>query len=306
MCEKWCTHGVSTEVPVVAKPDEARDQLARYKATHDLPGEIEQFTDEMVQYHEVVVVVDSEDDLQQWVVATKPYQIEWLGGVHEHGAAPGIADHIRYVVVRANGAEGVIGGAAADDFSPAADGWSLWVRYYPNGRTIFTKPPADKDLIPGRENNILFPLRQGLPPATGSTLPHQQLTQIGSPEIREEMRHWMETAFPDVRTGPSLVSDHVTVAMHLEGRPLGPKARILAPMPGAGEFAHMHIDGSWHLALPAEDRWEVLVKGWGAIHPVAAYGINAIMFYSPRNREELEHVKNVVQVAYRYAIGELY
>jgi phospholipase/carboxylesterase len=119
------------------------------------------------------------------------------------------------------------------------------------------------------------------------------------------MRQWMDTHFKGVKTGPSLVSDHVTWAMHLEGVALSPKARILAPVPGATEFAHMHVDGSWHLALPAEDRWEVMVKGWGAVHPVAKFGINAIMFFSPRDEEELRYLQQAVTVSYRYAIGEL-
>jgi phospholipase/carboxylesterase len=68
----------------------------------------------------------------------------------------------------------------------------------------------------------------------------------------------------------------------------------------------MHADGSWHLSLPAEDRWEVLVKGWGTTHPVAVYGINAILFYSPRDAVEAEHVKASVTAAYRYAIGEIH
>ena len=48
-----------------------------------------------------------------------------------------------------------------------------------------------------------------------------------------------------------------------------------------------------------------MIKGWGAVHPVAAYGINAIMFYSPRDMQELEFLKQVVATSYRYAIGEL-
>jgi phospholipase/carboxylesterase len=304
MCKLETT--AATKAPDrVATPIEATEQLARYKQKHGLPGVLETLDDEMLQYREVVVVVSSEAELQQWVRPTRPFQIELLGGVHEHGMAPGIADHIRYVVIRSNGAEGVIGGAPQGEVSPAADGWSLWVRFYPNGRTIFARPPADKDLVPGRENNILLPLRKGLRPETGSTLPHQQLTQLAPPDIRTAMRDWMDTSFRNVRTGPSLVSDHVTWAMHLDGLPLARTARILAPIPGASEFAHMHVDGSWHLSLPAEDRWEVLAKGWGTIHPVAVYGINALLFYAPRHREEFRCLQEAVVASYRYAIGEI-
>lgn len=303
-----CTLGIDVdERPevIAVSAGAALEQLGRYKQKHDLPGAIEKFNEEMLHFKEVVVVVESERDLQRWVDPTGPYQIEILGGVHEHGAAPGIADHTRYVVIRSNGAEGIVGGAAEGEFSPAAEGWSLWVRFFPEGRTIFERPRGDKDLFPGRQNNILIPERRGLPPATGSTLPHQQLTDLSPADLRAKMREWMDTSFDHVRTGRSLVSDHVTHAMHLDGVPLAATARPLAPIPGYAEFAHMHVDGSWHLALPAEDRWEVLIKGWGSIHPAAKYGINALLFYAPRNEEEFGYLKDAVTACYRYARGEI-
>lgn len=297
---------IEREVVVPVSSAKAVSQLADYQQKHGLPGKIEPVDIEMLQYHEVAIVVSSEDELGQWVRATHPFQIELLGGVHEHGAAPAITDAIRYVVIRANGADGIIGGAPKDEMSPAAEGWSVWVRFYPNGRTIFEKPSGDVDLFPGRPYNVLLPMRRGLPPVTGSTLPHQQLTELSPPDIRAEMRAWMDSQFEFVRTGPSLVSDHVTHAMHLHGMPLGDKVRPLAPIPGATEFAHLHVDGSWHLCLPAEDRWEVLVKGWGAIHPVARFGANALLFFAPRNRDEMAVVKEAVITSYRYARGEIY
>lgn len=303
-----CTLGMDSRARAViipAAPAEALTTLKAYKQKHGLPGEIEDFNDEMLQYKEVVVVVGSEDELEQWVRPTKPFQIEILGGVHEHGSAPGIADHTRYVVIRANGAEGVVGNAPEGETSPAANGWSLWIRFFPEGRTIFERPRGDHDLFPGRLNNVLLPERRGLAPATGSTLPHQQLTDLAPADLRVQMRTWMDSAFAHVRTGRSLVSDHVTWAMHLDGVPIAPTARPLAPIPGYAEFAHMHVDGSWHLALPAEDRWEMMIKGWGAIHPAAKYGINAILFYAPRNEQEFACLKEVVTASYRYARGEI-
>ena len=287
-----------------ASAQQTRNRVAAFMQKTGLPGVLQDFDDEMLQFNEVVVVVDSEPQLEMWIDPTRPFQIALLAGIHEHGSAPGIADHIRYVVIRANGADGLIGGAAPGQESPAAEGWTLWIRHYPAGRTIFKLPPADRDLVPGRANNILLPLRKGLRPVTGSTLPHQQLTQHSPAEIRTEMREWMGKAFPGTRTGPSLVSDHTTWALHL-AQGLAPTARTLAPMPGVAEFAHLHVDGSWHLSLPAEDRWELMVKGWGAVHPVARFGINAIMFFSPRDNDEARLLKEAVTASYRYALGEI-
>jgi phospholipase/carboxylesterase len=286
-------------------PQRAREQVAGFMHKTGLPGQIQDFDDEMLQFNEVVVVVENEAQLEMWIEPTRPFQITLLAGIHEHGAAPGIADHIRYVVIRANGADGIIGGAAPGAVSPAADGWTLWIRHYPLGRTIFTLPPADRDLVPGRANNILLPLRKGVKPVTGSTLPHQQLTQHSPTEIRADLRRWMEDAFAGTRTGPSLVSDHTTWALHLTQGASESARTLTPPIPGAAEFAHLHVDGSWHLSLPAEDRWELLIKGWGAVHPVARFGINAIMFYSPRTPDEVALLKQAVTASYRYARGEI-
>jgi phospholipase/carboxylesterase len=288
----------------LATPQQARDQVRLFMQKTGLPGIIQDYDDEMLQFNEIVAVVDTESQLERWIDPTRPFQISLLQGIHEHGAAPGIADHIRYIVIRANGADGIIGGAAPGVTSPAASGWTLWIRHYPHGRTIFTLPLGDRDLVPGRANNILLPVRKGIRPVTGSTLPHQQLTQHSPADIRADIREWMNFAFPGTRTGSSLVSDDETLALHLVGD-AADTARTLAPMPGATEFAHLHVDGSWHLSLPAEDRWELMVKGWGAIHPVARFGINAIMFYSPRNSEEVNFLKTAVTASFRYAIGEL-
>lgn len=305
MCTLGIEQAEAAEQIVPASPADARAQLDAYRQRHGLPGAIQDIDNEMLHFKELVIVVDSEDQLEQWVAPTRAFQIEVLGGVHEHGAAPGIADHTRYVVIRANGAEGIVGGAPAGEVSPAAEGWSVWIRFFPQGRTILQRPYGDHDLFPGRQNNILIPERRGLPPATGSTLPHQQLTQLAPQALKDTMRAWMDSHFEFVETGHSLVSDHATHAMHLKGAPLAQSARPLAPIPGYTEFAHMHVDGSWHVALPAEDRWEVLIKGWGSIHPAAKYGINAVMFFAPRTAEEVEIVKQVVTASYDYAMGRI-
>ncbi|WP_399933306.1 hypothetical protein [Streptomyces kanamyceticus] len=44
--------------------------------------------------------------------------------------------------------------------------------------------------------------------------------------------------------------------------PLSPGAVLLPPRLNA-EFAHVHTDGSLHLALSSEDQREVIEKGWG-------------------------------------------
>ena len=291
----------------VATFPEAQDQVRKFMRTHDLPGTIELGVEEefRLRAHEIMVVVDSEDDLKLWSRITRPFQLKLCAGIHDHGSAPPISDAIHYVVVRQDGADGIIGGAPAEAVQPISPGWALWVRFYPEGRTVFTRPPTDADLFPGRPNSFTLRARSGERPMTGSFVPHQQLTQNSPIEIRDALAEWMKTAFPHTTPGPSKVSDSTSKALHLSGIPVGECSRVLVPIPGFAEFGHLHEDGSMHLALSAEDRWEVIIKEWGEQHPGAQWGINAIMLFAPRNDEELEVAKKVFTASYRYAIGEV-
>lgn len=292
--------------PEYAELKRAYGQVEKYIEANRLPGKVETGIEEdyRIQYHEVMVVVETEEELKTWDRVTHPYQLERVQGIHDHGEAKPISDAVHYVVVRQDGADGVIGGGEPGAVQPVLEGWSLWVRFYPKGRTVFERPPSDQDLMPGRQNSFRFACRCGLRPMTGSYVPHQQLTQQSPPEIFEELVEWMKTAFPNTTIGKSLVSDSTSIALHLNN-PDDIKGRVLMPVPGFTEFGHLHEDGSMHVALSAEDRWELIVKDWGESHPAAKWGINAIMLYAPRTREELVIAKTVFTAAYRHAIGEV-
>lgn len=290
----------------IAQLHSAYAQAETFIAANKLPGKVEKGLEEdyRINYREVMVVVDSREDLELWAKVTRPYQLKRVEGIHDHGEAKPISDAVQYVVVRRNGADGLIGGSDPSAVQPTIPEWSLWIRYYPNGRTVFERPPTDKDLFPGRGNSFCVACRKGIRPLTGSYVPHQQLTQQAPDEIYEEFVEWLKTAFPRTRVGASLVSDSTSVAVHLEN-PEEVKGRVLLPIPGVGEFAHLHEDGSAHLALSPEDRWELIAKNWGEAHPAAQWGINAIMLYAPRTREELTLAKVIWTAAYKQAIGEV-
>lgn len=291
-----------------AHPDleAAYAQVALYQKTHGLPGSIEKGIEEdfRLDKQEVMLVVNTEEDLKAWDRVTRPFQLKMVQGIHDHGEAKPISDAVHYVVVRQDGAEGLVGGAEPGAVQPIPAGWALWIRFYPNGHTIFERPPTDKDLFPGRENSFTLATRRGRRPMTGSYIPHQQLTQQSSPEIHAELVKWMESAFPDAKTGKSIVSDSTSVALHLNSPDLI-KNRPLVPIPGVTEFGHLHEDGSMHVALSAEDRWELIAKFWGEAHPAAQWGINAVMLYAPRDEKEIEIAKTVWTASYRYTKGEI-
>ena len=286
---------------------QAEKQIATYMKANHLPGSIETGVEEdyRLAAHEVMVIVDSQQDLEVWARVSEPFQLAVVKGIHDHAGAKPITDAVRYVVIRQDGAEGVIGGAKRGAVQPIINGWVVWVRFYPEGHTIFSRPTSDKDLIPGRANSLHISDRPGQRPMTGSFVPHQQLTQVSPPEVRAALMDWMKTAFPHTITGRSKVSDSSSFALHLDGVEFAPHVRGLTPIHGAHEFGHLHEDGSMHLALSPEDRWEVIAKGWGEPHPGARWGINAIMVYAPRNVDELEVAKKAFTASYRYAIGEV-
>ena len=58
------------------------------------------------------------------------------------------------------------------------------------------------------------------------------------------------------------------------------------------------------LGLRREEAETVINKGWGEWHPLIQRGIlppNIIMLYAPRNAEELEVAKIVLEHSYAYA-----
>ncbi|MFI0906547.1 luciferase family protein [Streptomyces sioyaensis] len=147
-----------------------------------------------------------------------------------------------------------------------------------------------------------LPERAGDRPETGPEVPHLQLTQTSPPQIRQELREWMAGALPGIAAGHSEVSVPSTWAVFLQDTAAAPGTLLFPPRWDA-EFAHLHADGSLHLALNPDDHAEFLASGWGEKHPLYDRGANVVMLYAPRDRAELEVAKKVVAESYRYATG---
>ena len=169
-----------------------------------------------------------------------------------------------------------------------------------------------------------LPHRTGEPPRTGPSITHVQLTQNGPKEMSDRLAEWITAELPGVRSGPSEISDppkmraflvsvfpnvdlphdlpdEKATAFFVDGSP--PAGVLLMPPNGASEFAHIHPDGSLHLALAPADQEVVVTRGWGERHPFFGDRVNVTMLYSPRNEMELDVAKAVVHAAFRYATG---
>ncbi|WP_454197328.1 luciferase domain-containing protein [Nocardia sp. Marseille-Q1738] len=170
-----------------------------------------------------------------------------------------------------------------------------------------------------------LPYRFGARPETGPAVPHVQLSQLSPPALREQLRDWL-TALPGTVTGPSEISDPAkmrrwmaatfpdkpiphdipdenALAIFLDGaRPQ--HGVVLMPPSLTTEVAHIHPDGSLHLAMSLPDQEELLAKGWGERHPLYSAKVNVVMLFGPRDADELRVAQVVVEAAYRYAVGE--
>ena len=65
-----------------------------------------------------------------------------------------------------------------------------------------------------------------------------------------------------------------------------------------GEIGHFHVDADWsaHVSLTPADAMEVVEKGWGQRHAWSyLWHIGFTMLYAPRNEEEVEVVRSILE-----------
>lgn len=149
---------------------------------------------------------------------------------------------------------------------------------------------------------MTLPARGGDRPRTGPSVPHVQLSQNSPARLIEALKGWMSTSLPGTVIRPSEISEPGSLAFFLDATPPPPGAVLLPPRLIA-EFAHVHLDGSLHLALPGGDQDALIAAGWGERHPLYSPTINVVMLYGPRTDDELAVAKSVVAASYRYATG---
>ena len=151
---------------------------------------------------------------------------------------------------------------------------------------------------------LSLPQRRGPRPETTSQLPHSQLTQHGPEDIVAALHSWC-FSLPHVDNEESGISVPGARALVLDDNcACNHKAFMIGR-----EFAHIHPapdSGSMHLKLSAEEADVVLAAGWGENHYLVSQGHyppGLIMVFSPRDEEELDVVKAIVQRSYEFATG---
>lgn len=141
--------------------------------------------------------------------------------------------------------------------------------------------------------------RKGDRPITGQEPPHLQFSDISPRDIYDKLNEWAFSAFENVRETPTLISVPTSRALWLdEDVDAGP--HLFMPPQGSREFAHTHEDGSMHLMLSREDEKTVMDARWGELHPWHNRGVKEILVYAPRDLDELNTIKTIVQTSYKY------
>jgi phospholipase/carboxylesterase len=146
-----------------------------------------------------------------------------------------------------------------------------------------------------------IPKRKRPKPPTNLGMPHAQIGIQPVPDIHTELFRRCYS-LPDVQNRPTVISVPGARALWLrEDLPLA-HPEVIAR---GREFAHIHPDGSLHVALPPERARKAVSEGWAEPHPLAQYLGNEgmVMLYTPLDMDELDVVFGLTLDSYNFVTG---
>ena len=154
-------------------------------------------------------------------------------------------------------------------------------------------------------SKFILPQRNGNAPQIGQVPPQLQFSDLGPEHIKDALKQWAFSAFPNVREHHTLISVPTSRALWLhEGIPAAHEDAFMPPS-GSREFCHLHADGSLHAVVANSVEQEILGKRWGVRHMYYDRGVKEMLVYAPRDEHELAIVKQIIIESYRYASGDL-
>jgi len=114
--------------------------------------------------------------------------------------------------------------------------------------------------------------------------------------------------FPRIERRPSIISVPGAEALWLTEKTEHSCAEAFI---AGHEFAHIHppYDGSMHMTLPLAQVEELLLKGWGEMHPLAVDGSGraprtAVMVFAPRDDKEIDIALDLIGISHQFANGD--
>ncbi|OZD65487.1 luciferase domain-containing protein [Rhodococcus sp. 06-1460-1B] len=150
-----------------------------------------------------------------------------------------------------------------------------------------------------------LPARHGSHPDVSWAIPQQQLSDNSPVELQEQLLAQIGS-LDGVAVGPSHISVPGARALTLDDSSAGVDGFLV---PSVGEFAHLHPpqDGSLHLVLPSDQAADLVTKGYGRMHPWAGtrLAVGFVLVYGPRDAEELDVVRRIVETSYNFAQGRI-
>lgn len=155
----------------------------------------------------------------------------------------------------------------------------------------------------GSNSTFRLPSRAGVRPRTDNAVPHLQKTQRSPQRIRLALLDWATDFLPHVSERDTRISVSATRAFWLDDQVEVAHPDAFMPPAGSREFAHLHADGSLHLCVSDEANREIIARAWGEAHPLKDKGVNEVLFYAPRDEDELDLTKYAVAEAWSYATG---
>jgi 2,4-didehydro-3-deoxy-L-rhamnonate hydrolase len=151
-----------------------------------------------------------------------------------------------------------------------------------------------------------LPKREGTKPIIAPfAVPHRQIDQHNSETVRKIQSDIFDATVAN--SEGKLIFKNSFLEIHNPGIFLKDSAsgnQTIVPISHA-EIGHIHhFDGSMHLILSPSDTKEVIQKGWGELHGLAAAGTRAaktyMMIYSPRDEKEVAITKQILEAAVKY------
>ena len=147
----------------------------------------------------------------------------------------------------------------------------------------------------------ILPRREGLPPKVTLNIPNRQIDMKPVPEVNKELFR-RAFALPGVENRPTILS-----VPGVRGLWLNDRISLVHPeiIRRGREFAHIHADGSLHIALPADRAREAVRAHWAFPHPMSNQEgwEGFVLLYTPQSMEELDSTFQLIVDAYNYITG---
>lgn len=151
-------------------------------------------------------------------------------------------------------------------------------------------------------NDVTLTIRKGPRPETTTHIPHIQIDIEPLPEVHKALFERVYS-INGIENRPSIISLPGARSMWLKEELHLEHPEVIV---SGREFAHIHPDGSLHIALPPKRALEAVEAGWAIFHPFShRRGWEGfVMLYTPQSMEELDVTFQLIVDGYNFVTGQ--